>query len=126
MQKGIVDIPNQLDKGKKKPVHFPVQNQIIMVTSDFKGIYLPASDSEGGGGRAQVLGWGRTQLHSPGQDGSSRGVCLGRARVRALTRPALAGSAPGRALKLFCQMPRGKRSEILPMRCLALETWINI
>jgi len=25
-------------------VHFPVQNKIIVVTSDFKGIYLSASD----------------------------------------------------------------------------------
>lgn len=43
VQKRIFDIPNQLDKGEK-PVHFPVQNKIIMVTSDFKGIYLLASD----------------------------------------------------------------------------------
>lgn len=43
VQKRIFDIPNQLDKGKKT-VHFPVQNKIIVVTSDFKGIYLSASD----------------------------------------------------------------------------------
>lgn len=43
VQKRIFDIPNQLDKGEKT-VHFPVQNKIIVVTSDFKGIYLSASD----------------------------------------------------------------------------------
>lgn len=70
MQKGIVDIPNQLDKGKKKKtVHFPVQNQIIMVTSDFKGIYLPASDSEGEGeGTGAGLGQDPAAQPRPGQE----------------------------------------------------------
>lgn len=126
MQKGIVDIPNQLDKGEKKKQFIFLFKIKLSWLLQISRAFISRPQTVKGRGRAQVLGWGRTQLHSPGQDRSSRGVCLGRARVRALTRPGLAGSAPGRALKLFCQMPRGKRSEILPMRCLALETWINI
>lgn len=71
MQKGIVDIPNQLDKGKKKPVHFPVQNQIIMVTSDFKGIYLPASDSEGGGGGHRCWAGAGPSCTAPARTGAA-------------------------------------------------------